>query len=92
MELDVAETESMLARLHAEAEWVPAARARWQLPDGLGVLPTSLAERARALLERQQQAAVELTRAMVGNRRQQKAAAALDQRAAATPVYIDTAV
>ena len=92
MELDVAETEAVLARLHAEADHVPSPLAPWQPPAGLGPLPSTLADRARALLERQQRAAAELTRAMVGNRRQQRAAAAADHRAAARPVYIDTAV
>lgn len=92
MELDVAETEAMLARLHAQADHVPQPLTPWQLPEGLGPMPSTLADRARALLERQQRAAADITRAMVGNRRQQKAAASMDQRDAARPVYIDTAV
>ena len=91
LELDATEVETMLVRLHAEADYLPALRS-WSPPDRLGPVPASLAVRAQAVLERHQRMAAELTRAMVENQRQRRASAAMHQRPAAVPVYVDTAV
>lgn len=92
VELDAAEVEAMLVRLRAEADHVPDLPAPWQPPARLGPLPASLAVRAQAVLERHQRLAEQLTSALTENRRQRHATAALSQRPAAVPVYIDTAV
>lgn len=94
MELDAVEVETMLARLHAEADHVPDLPLPWTPPQRLGPLPASLAVRAQAVLERHQRMAEDLTRAMVENQRQRRAGAALREVTAnaAAPVYVDTAV
>jgi hypothetical protein len=91
-ELDLEETEAVLARLHADADFVPEVPAPWAPPTGLGPLPASEAERARAVLARQRRVAVELTAAMVGNRQHRRITASAAQRSAAVPIYVDTAV
>ena len=94
LELDATQVETMLVRLHAEADHVPDLPALWSPPERLGPLPASLAVRAQAVLERHQRMAAELTRAMVENARQRRATAALNEVTArrADPVYVDTAV
>jgi hypothetical protein len=94
MELDAAQVETMLVRLHAEADHVPDLPVLWSPPERLGPLPASLAVRAQAVLERHQRMATALTSAMVENARQRRATAALNDVTArrAEPVYVDTAV
>lgn len=94
LELDAAEVEAMLVRLHTEADHVPDLPVLWSPPERLGPLPASLAVRAQAVLERHQRMATALTSAMVENARQRRATATLTQVTArsAEPVYVDTAV
>lgn len=89
-ELDIAEVEAMLARLHADPDHVPDVPAPWVPPPRLGPLPASLAVRAEAVLKRHQRLAEELTVAITENRRHRRAVASLSRREAAAPVYIDT--
>ena len=91
-ELDVAQTEAMLARLHADAEHPLELPGTWRPPAGLGPLPTSEADRARALLERHRRVAAELSAAMTANRQHRRLTASATQRREAVPVYVDTAV
>jgi len=95
LELDVAAVEDMLEHLHEDADRTPsiAERGFAQLdPARLGPLPVDQADRARAVLARQQAVAGALVVAMTANRRQQRLAASLSQRSSSVPVYVDTAV
>ena len=87
LEMDVHEAEQMLALDHLAV--VPAVRP-WSPPQGLGPLPTSLEERARALLGRQVETARRLAEAAELSRRHSRAAQALRQSAPSVPVYLDT--
>ncbi|SDQ20228.1 hypothetical protein [Quadrisphaera sp. DSM 44207] len=91
-ELDLDETEAMLARLHASGDAALDPPAPWRPPTGLGPLPVGEADRARAILARHHQVALGLTAAMSGNRQHRRVTASAAQRPAASPVYIDTAV
>ncbi|MEJ5944050.1 hypothetical protein WDZ17_01895 [Pseudokineococcus basanitobsidens] len=98
LEVEVDAAEELLARLHRHAE-LPAAALRrpWTPPSGLGPLPLPLADRARALADRQARAADALGRALVLNRRQARAVDSLvDARRARTggdgAVYLDVAL
>ncbi len=98
LELEVSAAEDLLGRLHRQAELPPATlRQPWAPPAGLGPLPLPLADRARALADRQAHVAEALARAMVLNRRQARAAGALadaraQQRAPQGAVYLDLAL
>jgi len=86
LELAVGDVERMLAASHAE----PAAPlAAWRPPTGLGPLPASLEERARALLARQLATAQELASAVVRSRRQLRIQEAMAPVAPHPPVYVD---
>lgn len=89
-ELDLADVEAMLARLHADPEHVPDVPTAWVPPPRLGPLPASMAVRAEAVLKRHQRLAEELTVAITENRRHRRAVASMSRREAAAPVYIDT--
>ena len=91
-ELDAAEVEALLARIHAEPDHSPEPPAPWSPPPRLGPLPASLAVRAEAVLKRHQRLAEDLTVAITENRRHRRALESLRPREAAAPVYIDTEV
>ena len=91
-ELDLDETEAMLARLHADAEAVPALPKPWTPPADLGPLPGDQVDRARSLLARHHRLAVELASAMTSNRQHRRITDSVAQRSDARPVYVDTAV
>ena len=89
LELDVATAEAMLDNDHLPSVSDVARLTTWQPPTGLGPLPDALLDRARALADRQREAAEAITRTMVANRRH---LAVLDQMSAAPPsrpVYLD---
>lgn len=87
LELDVAAAEAVLALDHiADAPQ----RSAWTPPAGLGPLPAPLAERARALLDRQLEVGRRLAEAAELSRRHSRAAQALRQAPPAVPVYLDT--
>lgn len=98
LELEVAAAEDLLAHLHRDAEAPPAAPRRpWVPPTGLGPLPAPLADRARALAERQTRTAEALGRAIVLNRRQARAVDVLTdarahQHGSAQALYLDVAL
>ncbi len=86
MEMAVREAEELLADAHRPA---PAPAAPWTPPEGLGPLPATLEERARALLARQLTVAEQLAAAMVRGRRQRRALATLAPTRLHPPVYVD---
>ncbi|MEJ5913348.1 hypothetical protein [Pseudokineococcus sp. 1T1Z-3] len=98
LEVEVAAAEELLARLHRQGELPdPAPRSPWVPPVGLGPLPLPLADRARALADRQARAAEAIGRALVLNRRQARAAGALadaraQHRGGSPAVYLDVAL
>lgn len=99
LELDVQSSERLLEEIRSKAEAhvpvvPPQPQAPWTPPVGLGPMPVTLVDRAKTLLERQRQVAQELTEAIVLNRRQARAAAAVAQASARRPdggqaVYVD---
>ncbi|MBU4337492.1 MAG: hypothetical protein KJ548_13100 [Actinobacteria bacterium] len=89
LELDVAVAERVLDNNHLPSVAEVAALAAWRPPADLGPLPASLADRARALLERQLATAAAIGRAMTMNRRQLAALTALRPVQAARPVFLD---
>jgi hypothetical protein len=89
LELDVLVAERTLDSDHLPSIAQVAALAAWRPPADLGPLPASLADRARALLDRQLAAAAALARAMTMNRRQLAALTALRPVSAARPVFLD---
>ena len=88
LELSVDEAEALLRAGHAA---VPAAPAVWQPPAGLGLLPSPLADRARALLGRQLRVAQQLAEAAAHSRRQLRAVDGMRAEAESSPVYLDLA-
>lgn len=86
LELDIADTEAMLAGDH-----VPLSTSRWEPPQGLGALPEPLHERAQLLLDRHTEVAQRLSEALVLNRRQARLTASLNAGGPRRPVYIDAA-
>ncbi len=62
---------------------------RWSPPTHLGPMPATLADRARALLDRQLEVSRRLAEAAALSRRQLRAASMLRQRAESAPVYLD---
>lgn len=86
LELDVAETEAMLAGDHITLPARP-----WVPPSGLGPLPEPLRERAQLLLERQAEAAQRLGEALVLSRRQARLTEVLRAGGPRRPVYVDAA-
>jgi hypothetical protein len=86
MEIAVREAQALLTDAHRPA---PVAGAAWTPPAGIGPLPASLEERARAVLERQLAVAEALAAAMVRSRRQLRALATLAPAPAHPPVYVD---
>lgn len=87
LELDVAAAEATLTLDHI-ADAPP--RDPWAPPVGLGPLPATLADRARALLERQLETGRRLAEAAELSRRHSRAAQALRQSPPPLPVYLDT--
>ena len=88
LELDVAAAEKLLAHDHlADAL---ASRPAWAPDPGLGPLPASLEDRARALLGRQIETARRLAEAADLSRRHSRAVQALRQEPPSVPVYLDT--
>lgn len=86
MEIAVREAEALLTDAHRPA---PVVAAPWTPPEGLGPLPATLEERARALLERQLTVAHALSVAMASGRRHRRALASLTPASAHPPVYVD---
>lgn len=85
LELDVDVAERMLA-LDRIAEAPPN---RWAPPTGLGPLPLALADRAKALLDRQIEVGRRLAEAAELSRRHLRAAHAMRGTAPSAPVYLD---
>ncbi|MBZ2196851.1 hypothetical protein [Occultella gossypii] len=67
----------------------PADGAAWVPPSGLGPMPAGLADRARAVLAAQQDAAAALRGSMSAARRHRAAIAAVPSADAGHPVYLD---
>ena len=88
LELDVERAEGLLrSRTATIRDLIP-----WTPPTGIGTIPLTLLDRARALHERQLEVAAVLAAAIVGNRRQAGFADAVDAtRPDARPVFIDRA-
>lgn len=87
LEMDVEAAERMLT-LDRIAEAPPAG---WTPPSGLGPLPATLLDRAKALLSRQLEVGRRLAEAAELSRRQLAAAQAHRATAESAPVYIDLA-
>ncbi|WP_024286300.1 hypothetical protein [Cellulomonas sp. KRMCY2] len=87
LELDLGLAEQMLSLDHI-ADNPP--RDPWAPPVGLGPLPATLADRARALLERQIETGRRLAEAADLSRRHSRAVQALRAAPPAVPVYLDT--
>lgn len=87
LELDVEAAEHMLALDHIAAA---PPRDPWAPPVGLGPLPATLGDRARALLDRQVEVGRRLAEAADLSRRHSRAAHAMRQVPPAVPVYLDT--
>lgn len=62
----------------------------WRPPSGLGPLPAALADRARALLDRQIEVSRRVAEAAALARRHARAAQAMRSAPEASPVYLDT--
>jgi hypothetical protein len=86
LELDVAETEAMLAGDHITLPAGP-----WVPPSNLGPLPEPLRARAQQLLERQTEVAQRLGEALVLSRRQARLTEVLKAGGPRRPVYLDAA-
>ncbi|WP_152192535.1 hypothetical protein [Georgenia satyanarayanai] len=86
LELDVAETEAMLAGDHVTPPAPP-----WVPPSDLGPLPEPLRERAQVLLDRQTEVAQRLSEALVLSRRQARLTEVLRAGGPRRPVYVDAA-
>ncbi len=89
LEMDVATAEAMLDSDHLPSVEAVARLSAWQPPTGLGPLPASLLDRARALADRQRSAAEAITRAMIANRRHLAALSEMSARPPSQPVYLD---
>lgn len=85
LELDADLAERMLGHDH-----LPATPDPWTVPTGLGPLPAALAERARALLNRQVEVSRRVAEAAVLARRHGQVAQAMRSVPPAAPVYLDT--
>jgi hypothetical protein len=90
LELDLERAEELLTGEHALRADAPV--AAWTPPTHLGPLPTSLAGRAQALLDRQLATAAALTRAVTASRQHLALANRLDNEPASRPLYLDRAV
>ncbi|WP_454085651.1 hypothetical protein [Georgenia sp. Marseille-Q6866] len=86
LELDVAETEAMLA-----GDRVAPLTRPWTPPSDLGPLPEPLRARAELLLERQAEVAQRLGEALVLSRRQARLTEVLRAGGPRRPVYLDAA-
>ena len=86
LELDVTQVEHTLA-LRDIALDPPDP---WRPPSGLGPLPLALADRARALLERQIEVSRRVAEAAALARRHARAAQGMRSAPEASPVYLDT--
>lgn len=86
LELDVEQVERTLA-LRDIALDPPDP---WRPPSGLGPLPAALADRARALLDRQIEVSRRVAEAAALARRHARAAQAMRSAPEASPVYLDT--
>lgn len=89
LELEVEHAEELLRVAHLPAPHEVAERAAWHPPVGLGPLPLTLADRARALHERQLDVARRLAEQAAVSRRHLAAADVLRGRPDASPVYLD---
>lgn len=85
LEVDVVAAERMLA-LDRIAQ-TPV--SRWAPPTGLGPLPLALADRAKALLDRQIEVGRRLAEAAELSRRHLRAAHAMRATEPSAPVYLD---
>ncbi|MDO8122154.1 hypothetical protein Q6346_12630 [Isoptericola sp. b490] len=85
LELDLVVAEEMLT-LDRIAENPPD---RWAPPSHLGPMPAALADRARAILNRQLEVSRRLAEAAALSRRQLAATRSLRGRAESAPVYVD---
>jgi len=91
MELEADAVEQLLRHRDVLAEEGPE-RPVFAPPTGLGPLPLSLTERARALVQRQLDLSRELSIAIAGNRQQARLVARLQREGPAgapPPVYLD---
>ncbi len=89
-ELDLAHAELLLADQHLPSVDEVALARVWQRPPDLGPLPAQLADRARAVRDRQLEVAQRLASAMVQNRRHLAALESMRRpRTPAVPVYLD---
>jgi hypothetical protein len=86
LEVDLGLAEQMLALRDAALDPPDP----WQPPVGLGPLPAELADRARALLERQLETARRMGEAAALARRHARAAQGMRARGESAPVYVDT--
>lgn len=86
LEVDVALAEQMLVLGHLAQDppdpWAP--------PAGLGPLPATLVDRARALLDRQIDVARQVAQAADLSRRHSRAVQAMRTQPPSSPVYVDT--
>jgi hypothetical protein len=91
LEMDVAETEAMLADARRLAE-TPEADP-WQPPQDLGALPLELKPRADEILTRQLAAAQEIARRLTATKAQQNMTGRIETgEAVKRPVYLDCAM
>ena len=91
LEMDVADTEAMLAdaRRYAEAP----KSDMWKPPTDLGALPLELRPRADEILTRQLAAAQEIARRLTATRAQQAMTSRIETgEAVKRPVYLDCAM
>ncbi|HEY0187053.1 MAG TPA: hypothetical protein VGC67_06160 [Cellulomonas sp.] len=86
---DAADHAERLLELARRSDETPPAAVWWQPPRGLGPLPAGLAERAGALVERQQDLQRRTAESVVERRRSLRTAQALRTRPASVPVYLD---
>ncbi|PRY18244.1 hypothetical protein [Kineococcus rhizosphaerae] len=92
VELDVDQAELLIARMHDGHEVSPAPPAAdWVAPALLEPLPVEFAERARALLRRQQDVSRRLAEAMVSARVQTRALGRFEE-SERPPVFVDRAL
>jgi hypothetical protein len=91
LEMDVAETEAMLAdarRLNETPEANP-----WQPPQDLGALPLELVPRADEILTRQLRAAEEVAKRITSTRQQQSVTSRIETgERVKRPLYLDCAM
>ena len=95
LEMSVDEAEALLRAAHSsgpvDVDAIASVGYGWRPPTHLGQLPAPLADRARALVDRQLRVARQLAEAAAHSRRQLRAVESMRATAEASPVYLDTA-